>query len=200
MTTEKALCKRAQNHLPSASQKTLRARRRWWEWFLQVFFLKQIGLFTSPYVQNEYSRFVPVLHQYIINLMRALALKMCFTWVYWSSSFNPPQEEFIRGALAEVEAERDEARRQLEEERRLHMAARHQAAVALRLEQQHQSHKADHDQHDHTHDHHTHCDHDHEHSGEEATMLYIIIRVKMKILVGFWLYACSFCNPIGQWK
>uniref|UniRef100_H3C2V3 Golgin A2 n=1 Tax=Tetraodon nigroviridis TaxID=99883 RepID=H3C2V3_TETNG len=52
-------------------------------------------------------------------------------------------EEFIRGALAQVEAERDEARRQLEEEHRLHMAARHQAAVAIRLEQQHQSHKAD---------------------------------------------------------
>uniref|UniRef100_H3CUD5 Golgin A2 n=1 Tax=Tetraodon nigroviridis TaxID=99883 RepID=H3CUD5_TETNG len=50
-------------------------------------------------------------------------------------------EEFIRGALAQVEAERDEARRQLEEEHRLHMAARHQAAVAIRLEQQHQSHK-----------------------------------------------------------
>uniref|UniRef100_A0A3P9PPA9 Golgin A2 n=1 Tax=Poecilia reticulata TaxID=8081 RepID=A0A3P9PPA9_POERE len=43
-------------------------------------------------------------------------------------------EDFIRGALAQVEAERDEARRQLEEEHRLHMAARQQAAVALRLE------------------------------------------------------------------
>uniref|UniRef100_A0A3P8TEU2 Golgin A2 n=1 Tax=Amphiprion percula TaxID=161767 RepID=A0A3P8TEU2_AMPPE len=71
-------------------------------------------------------------------------------------------EEFIRGALAQVEAERDEARRQLEEEHRLHMAARHQAAVALSLEQQHNSHKPvhhhDHD-HDHSHDHHSHCEH-----------------------------------------
>uniref|UniRef100_G3PWI7 Golgin A2 n=1 Tax=Gasterosteus aculeatus aculeatus TaxID=481459 RepID=G3PWI7_GASAC len=40
-------------------------------------------------------------------------------------------EEFIREALAQLEAERDEARRQLEEEHRLHMAARHQAALAL---------------------------------------------------------------------
>ncbi|XP_023143059.2 golgin subfamily A member 2 isoform X3 [Amphiprion ocellaris] len=76
-------------------------------------------------------------------------------------------EEFIRGALAQVEAERDEARRQLEEEHRLHMAARHQAAVALSLEQQHNSHKPvhhhDHD-HDHSHDHHSHCEHSHEHS------------------------------------
>uniref|UniRef100_A0A3B5ANP4 Golgin A2 n=1 Tax=Stegastes partitus TaxID=144197 RepID=A0A3B5ANP4_9TELE len=64
-------------------------------------------------------------------------------------------EEFIRGALAQVEAERDEVRRQLEEEHRLHMAARHQAAVALSLEQQHNIHK----------DHHSHCEHSHEHSG-----------------------------------
>uniref|UniRef100_A0A3P9CUJ0 Golgin A2 n=1 Tax=Maylandia zebra TaxID=106582 RepID=A0A3P9CUJ0_9CICH len=40
-------------------------------------------------------------------------------------------EDFIRGALAQLEAERDEARRQLEEERRLHIAARHQASVTL---------------------------------------------------------------------
>lgn len=66
-----------------------------------------------------------------------------------------------------MEAERDEARRQLEEEHRLHMAARHQASVALRLEQQHQSHKADHDQRDHTH-----CDHDHEHSGEKMIIFF----------------------------
>ncbi|XP_022053653.1 golgin subfamily A member 2 isoform X3 [Acanthochromis polyacanthus] len=76
-------------------------------------------------------------------------------------------EEFIRGALAQVEAERDEARRQLEEEHRLHMAARHQAAVALSLEQQHSSHNPvhhhDHD-HDHSQDHHSHCEHSHEHS------------------------------------
>uniref|UniRef100_A0A3B5KTN6 Golgin A2 n=1 Tax=Xiphophorus couchianus TaxID=32473 RepID=A0A3B5KTN6_9TELE len=46
-------------------------------------------------------------------------------------------EDFIRGALAQVEEERDEARRQLEEEHRLHMVARQQVALALRLEQQH---------------------------------------------------------------
>nr|XP_046230814.1 golgin subfamily A member 2 isoform X2 [Scatophagus argus] len=76
-------------------------------------------------------------------------------------------EEFIRGALAELEAERDEARRQLEEEHRLHMAARHQTAVALQLEQQHHIHKPVHDQHhkhDHTQGQHSHCEHSHEHS------------------------------------
>lgn len=84
-------------------------------------------------------------------------------------------EEFIRGALAQLEAERDEARRQLEEERRLHIAARHQTALALSLESQHHSHKPVHDHHhehehdhDHEHDHtqgqHSHCDHSHEHS------------------------------------
>ncbi|XP_070706234.1 golgin subfamily A member 2 isoform X2 [Pempheris klunzingeri] len=76
-------------------------------------------------------------------------------------------EEFIRGALAQLEAERDEARRQLEEEHRLHMAARHQAAVALSLEQQHHSHKPVHDhhhEHDHTQGQHSHCEHSHEHS------------------------------------
>lgn len=77
-------------------------------------------------------------------------------------------EEFIRGALAQLEAERDEARRQLEEEHRLHMAARHQAAVALSVEQQQHHHRPDHD-HDHDHDHHhsqhNHCEHSHdEHS------------------------------------
>uniref|UniRef100_A0A4W6CXQ8 Golgin A2 n=1 Tax=Lates calcarifer TaxID=8187 RepID=A0A4W6CXQ8_LATCA len=61
-------------------------------------------------------------------------------------------EEFIRGALAQLEAERDEARRQLEEEHRLHMAARHQAALALSLEHQNHSHKPAHDHH-HEHDH-----------------------------------------------
>ncbi|XP_028457870.1 golgin subfamily A member 2 isoform X1 [Perca flavescens] len=76
-------------------------------------------------------------------------------------------EEFIRGALAQLELERDEARRQLEEEHRLHMAARHQAAVAFSLEPQHHSHKSVHDHH-HEHDHsqgqHSHCEHSHEHS------------------------------------
>lgn len=87
-----------------------------------------------------------------------------------------------------MEAERDEARRQLEEERRLHLAARHQAAVALRLEQQHQSHKADHEHahaYAHAHDQHAHCDHDHDHSGEEAAKFSLFISVKMKILMGF---------------
>ncbi|XP_044028984.1 golgin subfamily A member 2 isoform X2 [Siniperca chuatsi] len=79
-------------------------------------------------------------------------------------------EEFIRGALTQLEAERDEARRQLEEEHRLHMAARHQAAVALSLEHQHHSHKPVHDhhhehhEHDHTQGQHSHCEHSHEHS------------------------------------
>ncbi|XP_041815802.1 golgin subfamily A member 2 isoform X2 [Chelmon rostratus] len=79
-------------------------------------------------------------------------------------------EEFIRGALAQLEAERDEARRQLEEEHRLHMAARHQTAVALSLEQQHHSNKPVHDhhhehhEHDHTQGQHSHCEHSHEQS------------------------------------
>ncbi|XP_018518429.1 golgin subfamily A member 2 isoform X2 [Lates calcarifer] len=76
-------------------------------------------------------------------------------------------EEFIRGALAQLEAERDEARRQLEEEHRLHMAARHQAALALSLEHQNHSHKPAHDhhhEHDHTQGQHSHCEHSHEHS------------------------------------
>lgn len=79
-----------------------------------------------------------------------------------------PQEDFIHGALAQLEAERDEARRQLEEEHRLHMAARHQTALALSLEQQHHSHNSVHS-HDHEHDHSDdqlgHCEHSHEHSG-----------------------------------
>uniref|UniRef100_A0AAQ4PKV1 Golgin A2 n=1 Tax=Gasterosteus aculeatus aculeatus TaxID=481459 RepID=A0AAQ4PKV1_GASAC len=80
-------------------------------------------------------------------------------------------EEFIREALAQLEAERDEARRQLEEEHRLHMAARHQAALALSLEQQPHSYTPVYDHHDdHHHDHghaegeHGHCEHSHEHS------------------------------------
>ncbi|XP_068562382.1 golgin subfamily A member 2 isoform X4 [Cebidichthys violaceus] len=76
-------------------------------------------------------------------------------------------EEFIRGALAQLEAERDEARRQLEEEHRLHMAARHQAALALSLEHQHHSYTPGYDHHhdhDHTEDQHGHCEHSHEHS------------------------------------
>ncbi|KAK9532452.1 hypothetical protein VZT92_009833 [Zoarces viviparus] len=76
-------------------------------------------------------------------------------------------EEFICGALAQLEAERDEARRQLEEEHRLHMAARHQAALALSLEHQHHSYTPgydDHHEHDHTEGQHGHCEHSHEHS------------------------------------
>uniref|UniRef100_A0A8C7FEI3 Golgin A2 n=1 Tax=Oncorhynchus kisutch TaxID=8019 RepID=A0A8C7FEI3_ONCKI len=38
-------------------------------------------------------------------------------------------EEFVRDAVARVEAERDEVRSRLEEERRLHLASRHQAAA-----------------------------------------------------------------------
>ncbi|XP_007569481.1 golgin subfamily A member 2 isoform X3 [Poecilia formosa] len=75
-------------------------------------------------------------------------------------------EDFIRGALAQVEAERDEARRQLEEEHRLHMAARQQAVVALRLEQQHHNYTPVHeDGHGHD-DCHSHTEHSHEHSAE----------------------------------
>ncbi|XP_034751526.1 golgin subfamily A member 2 isoform X2 [Etheostoma cragini] len=76
-------------------------------------------------------------------------------------------EEFIRGALAQLQLERDEARRQLEDEHRLHMAARHQAAVAFSLEQQHHSHKSVHDHHheyDNTQGQHSHCEHSHEQS------------------------------------
>ncbi|XP_045922004.1 golgin subfamily A member 2 isoform X4 [Micropterus dolomieu] len=82
-------------------------------------------------------------------------------------------EEFIRGALAQLEAERDEARRQLEKEHRLHMAARHKADVATSIEHQHHSHKPVHDhhhdhhehhEHDHTQGQHSHCEHSHEHS------------------------------------
>ncbi|XP_020563301.1 golgin subfamily A member 2 isoform X3 [Oryzias latipes] len=74
-------------------------------------------------------------------------------------------EDFIHGALAQLKAERDEARRQLEEEHRLHMAARQQAAVAVRLEQQHHSHSAAH-QHEHSSSQEQcgDCDHKHEHS------------------------------------
>uniref|UniRef100_A0A667YXX2 Golgin A2 n=1 Tax=Myripristis murdjan TaxID=586833 RepID=A0A667YXX2_9TELE len=68
------------------------------------------------------------------------------------SSFHFPlfslQEEFIRGALAQLEAERDEARRQLQEEHRLHMAAR----------QQDTGHDHFHE-HGHSHGQHSHCEH-----------------------------------------
>uniref|UniRef100_A0A673X064 Golgin A2 n=1 Tax=Salmo trutta TaxID=8032 RepID=A0A673X064_SALTR len=72
-------------------------------------------------------------------------------------------EEFVRDAVARVEAERDEVRSKLEEERRLHLAARRQAA-APSMEYQHHSHDHEHDHghsHDHTHSHddHSHCEH-----------------------------------------
>ncbi|XP_055009575.1 golgin subfamily A member 2 isoform X2 [Boleophthalmus pectinirostris] len=65
-------------------------------------------------------------------------------------------EDFIRRALAQVEAERDEARRRLEEEHRLHMAARHQASMALSFE--HHTHKAD------SREEHSYCQHSHDNS------------------------------------
>ncbi|XP_013991340.1 golgin subfamily A member 2 isoform X2 [Salmo salar] len=74
-------------------------------------------------------------------------------------------EEFVRDAVARVEAERDEVRSKLEEERRLHLAARRQAA-APSMEYQHHSHDHEHNHdhghsHDHTHSHddHSHCEH-----------------------------------------
>lgn len=69
----------------------------------------------------------------------------------------PLQEDFIRGALTQLEAERDEARQQLEEERRLYVAARQQAAVAFRLEQQHLNYKPVHEN-----------DHEHNQSQEHS--------------------------------
>ncbi|KAG7280105.1 hypothetical protein CRUP_003732 [Coryphaenoides rupestris] len=69
-------------------------------------------------------------------------------------------EEFIRGLVSRLEAERDEARGHLEDERRLHLAARHQAAAALAVE--HQQHHGHHD-HDHDHDHHRDDEHGHGH-------------------------------------
>ncbi|XP_021458108.2 golgin subfamily A member 2 isoform X3 [Oncorhynchus mykiss] len=68
-------------------------------------------------------------------------------------------EEFVRDAVARVEAERDEVRSRLEEERRLHLAARHQAA-APSMEFQHHSHDHEHN-HDHGHSH----GHTHSHDG-----------------------------------
>ncbi|KAJ0013070.1 hypothetical protein NQD34_017404 [Periophthalmus magnuspinnatus] len=65
-------------------------------------------------------------------------------------------EDFIRGTLARVEAERDEARRRLEEEHRLHMAARHQASLAFSVE--HHTHTSD------SQEEHSHCQHNHDNS------------------------------------
>ncbi|XP_069027846.1 golgin subfamily A member 2 isoform X4 [Embiotoca jacksoni] len=73
-------------------------------------------------------------------------------------------EDFIRGALAQLEAERDEVQRQLEEEHRLHTATQHQAAMAFSLERQQHSYKPD-QEHEHDHSQHDHCEHSHAHSG-----------------------------------
>ncbi|CAL8327202.1 unnamed protein product [Boreogadus saida] len=90
-------------------------------------------------------------------------------------------EQFIRGVVSQLEGERDEARGQLGEERRLHLAARHQASAARALEHQpHQGHLhhddgGEHhhdDQHSHGHGHshepHDHCDHADDHTGGAA--------------------------------
>ncbi|XP_024918102.1 golgin subfamily A member 2 isoform X3 [Cynoglossus semilaevis] len=77
-------------------------------------------------------------------------------------------EEFIRGALAQLEAERDEARGQLEEEHRLHMAARLQVAAAVSLEKQDNSYTPACDQqheHDHTQGQHGDGEHSYERSA-----------------------------------
>ncbi|XP_054613907.1 golgin subfamily A member 2 isoform X3 [Dunckerocampus dactyliophorus] len=75
-------------------------------------------------------------------------------------------EEFIQGALSQLEAERDEARRQLREEHRLHMMAKRQAAVALSLEHHsHSHHEHEHHHDEHTQDQHSHCEHSHQQSG-----------------------------------
>ncbi|XP_069571376.1 golgin subfamily A member 2 isoform X2 [Brachyistius frenatus] len=75
-------------------------------------------------------------------------------------------EDFIRGALAQLEAERDEVQRQLEEEHRLHTATQHQAAMAFSLERQQHSYKPDQEhEHEHEHSQHGHCEHSHAHSG-----------------------------------
>uniref|UniRef100_A0A1A8M4M0 Golgi autoantigen, golgin subfamily a, 2 n=1 Tax=Nothobranchius pienaari TaxID=704102 RepID=A0A1A8M4M0_9TELE len=69
-------------------------------------------------------------------------------------------EDFIRGALAQLEAERDEVKQLLKEERRLHLVARQQAAVALRLEQQHLNYRPVHENgQDQNQEQHTHCEH-----------------------------------------
>uniref|UniRef100_A0A1A7WXG0 Golgi autoantigen, golgin subfamily a, 2 n=1 Tax=Iconisemion striatum TaxID=60296 RepID=A0A1A7WXG0_9TELE len=82
-------------------------------------------------------------------------------------------EDFIRGALTQLEAERDEVKQLLEEERRLHLAARQQAAVALRLEQQHLNYRPVHEnvlEHNQNQDQHAYCEHGHEHSDGGVPM------------------------------
>ncbi|XP_032426576.1 golgin subfamily A member 2 isoform X2 [Xiphophorus hellerii] len=93
-------------------------------------------------------------------------------------------EDFIRGALAQVEAERDEARRQLEEEHRLHMAARQQVALALRLEQQHHNYTPVHEdghEHDDCHEH-SHTEHSHEHSEGVPVEVHQALKAAMEKL------------------
>ncbi|XP_023194245.1 golgin subfamily A member 2 isoform X2 [Xiphophorus maculatus] len=93
-------------------------------------------------------------------------------------------EDFIRGALAQVEEERDEARRQLEEEHRLHMAARQQVALALRLEQQHHNYTPVHEdghEHDDCHEH-SHTEHSHEHSEGVPVEVHQALKAAMEKL------------------
>ncbi|XP_024154885.1 golgin subfamily A member 2 isoform X3 [Oryzias melastigma] len=90
-------------------------------------------------------------------------------------------EDFIHGALAQLKAERDETRRQLEEEHRLHMAARQQAAVAVRLEQQHHSHSAAHN-HEHSSSQDGDCEHTHEHSGGVPVEIHQALQTAMEKL------------------
>ncbi|KAM3873866.1 LOW QUALITY PROTEIN: golgin subfamily A member 2 [Diretmus argenteus] len=99
-------------------------------------------------------------------------------------------EEFIRGAVAQLEAERDEAKRQLREEHRLHMAAQHQV-TALSVEHQHHSHSpesdCDHHHHErghgHTHSQHGHSEHGHsEHEGGVPAEVHEALQAAMEKL------------------
>ncbi|XP_061911267.1 golgin subfamily A member 2 isoform X2 [Entelurus aequoreus] len=92
-------------------------------------------------------------------------------------------EEFIRGALSQVEAERDDARRQLREEHRLHMAAKHQATVALNLERHSHSEHGHHHGDEHAHDQHSHCEHHHQQSeGGVAVEVHQALQTAMERL------------------
>lgn len=104
------------------------------------------------------------------------------------------QEEFIRGALAQLEAERDEVRGQLEEEHRLHMAARLQVAAAVSLEKQDNSYTPACDQqheHDHTQGQHGDGEHSYERSGELSYSSLIIIVTIILLLIN--IYYFVFC-------
>ncbi|XP_061732362.1 golgin subfamily A member 2 isoform X3 [Nerophis ophidion] len=92
-------------------------------------------------------------------------------------------EEFIRGALSQVEAERDDARRQLREEHRLHMAAKHQATLALNLERHSHSEHGHHHGDEHPHDQHSHCEHHHQQSeGGVAVEVHQALQTAMERL------------------